>query len=163
MPAVHRQNAVEQIVTWCVERWKSRFVNFEFPWLWAVRPDWDWAKRPRGENALELKVEVIEKSATFQELLQLRQAPTGELWVHYFWGDGKEGAAKASFDGADWSNPDALIHAIWDSSQFLVAHIALLEEGEKRKITVFRTKNEWGMHATLKMMIRLPISAPLSS
>lgn len=104
---------------------------------------------------MDLKVEIIERNETFKNLLKLRETPVGELWVHYFWGDGSEGVAKVDFNGVDWNNPNALTHAIWHSTHRLLAHIALLEEeGERRKVTVFRTKHEWGMDHVLRMMVQ---------
>lgn len=147
MPSVLRQNQAQRVVTCLTERWKTRLVNVQFPWLWAVRQDWNWAEQ------LDLNVEIIERSETFKSLLNLREIPIGELWVHYFWGDGGEGVAKVDFNGVDWNNPNVLNQAIWHSTHKLVAHIALLEEeGRRRKVTVFRTKNEWGMSQALLTM-----------
>lgn len=154
MPSVIRQNRTQRIIGCLTERWKTKFVNIQFPWLWAIRQDWNWAVQSGGTVFLDLKVETIEKSKMFKQLLNLHAVPAGELWVHYFWGDGSEGVVKVDFNGVDCSSQNALTRAIWHSTHKLLAHIVFLEEeGECRKVTVFRSNNEWGMDQALQMMV----------
>lgn len=149
MPSVCKRGRLEQMVESCTEHWKTRFVNLEFPWLWAVRQDWKWSE----ETSLVLKAEILEKSDKFQIMLNLRTIPAGELWVHHFWGDGREGVNKVAFSNTDWNRRNALIDAIWASTPFLVHQLAIVEEETAfRRVTVLYTKFEWGFNQALRMM-----------
>lgn len=145
----YRRSTAERVREW----WKKKFVNFEFPWLWGVRPHWDFA-------ATEMRVEVAEESPMFRDFL--RGKPKDEVWVHSEYGD-TEVVMRVSFEDVDWSNPNAVIHAIWKAESGNIIHIALVKEElspmqeppRRMSATIFRTKYVWGMNALLRHYVVL--------
>ena len=148
-----RQGKIDQIKDWfleqCnVERWKIKFINIEFPWLWAIRNWWHYDENSR----LVLKAENLEGEKIFKRLAEFGFFPSedAEIWVHEIFAS-SESVYRVDLNGVDRKRPDELARAIISHRNLrTIINVAFVERNRDCDIIiVFRSKGRPGFEGVL--------------